>query len=36
MIILNPGSTHNFLDASDYSNAATTVASLSNNPAVLS
>lgn len=36
MIILNPGSTHNFLDITDYSAASTTVASLDNDPAVLS
>jgi len=36
MIILNPGSTHNFLDLSDYINPADTVDSISNDPAVLS
>jgi len=36
MIILNPGSTHNFLDYSDYSGPGSAVSSISNNPAVLS
>jgi len=35
-MILNPGSTHNFLDYGDYPTAGTLVSSLSNNPAVLS
>ena len=36
MIILNPGSLHQYLDYSDYKNAATNVADISNSPAVLS
>lgn len=37
MIILNPGSLHQYLDYSDYKNAATAVADLTSaNPAVLS
>lgn len=35
MIILNPGSTHNFLDLSDYISPGDAVDSISNDPAVL-
>ena len=36
MIILNPGSTHDKLDYSDYSGPGSNPANISNNPAVLS
>lgn len=36
MIILNPGSTHNFLDLSDYIGPGDNVDTISNDPAVLS
>lgn len=36
MIILNPGSTHNFLDLSDYIGPGAAVDSISNDPVVLS
>lgn len=36
MIILNPGSSLNFLDYSDFKTAGSLVDSISNNPAVLS
>lgn len=36
MIILNPGSTHDKLDFSDYNPAGTAVDSISNDPAPLS
>lgn len=36
MIILNPGSTHNFLDLSDYTAPGDAVSGISNDPAVLS
>ena len=35
MIVLNPASTHDKLDYSDYKNAATLVSSISNNPGPL-